>query len=63
MEQARHLAKLLDQYQDVFSWNDQDVGKTDLVKHSIPVQEGMCPIRQPTHHLGTQKEQGAERKI
>ena len=46
-EQARRLAELLDQYQDVFSCNDQDMGKTDLVKHSILVQEGTRPIRQP----------------
>ena len=41
-EQARRLAELLDRYQAVFSLNDQEVGKTDLVKHSIPVN-----IRQP----------------
>ena len=57
------LAELLDQYQDVFSRNDQDVGRTDLVKHSIPVQEGTRPIRQPPHRLGPQKEQEAERQI
>ena len=62
-EQARRLAELLDQYQDVFSRNDQDVGRTDLVKHSIPVQEGTRPIRQPPHRLGPQKEQEAERQI
>ena len=45
-KQARRLAELLDRYQAVFSRNDQDVGKTDLVKYSIPVQEGMRPTRQ-----------------
>ena len=62
-EQARRLSELLDRYQAVFSQNDQDVGKTDLVKHSIPVQEGTRPIRQPPHSLGPQKEQEAERQI
>ena len=47
----------------MFSRNDQDVGRTDLVEHSIPVQEGTRPIRQPPHRLGPQKEQEAERQI
>ena len=46
-KQARHLAELLDRYQAVFSRNEQDVGKTDLLKHNIPVQEGTRPIRHP----------------
>ena len=46
-KQARRLAELLDQYQDVFSRNDQDVGKTDLVRHSTPVQEETPSIRPP----------------
>ena len=59
--QARRLAELLDQA--VFSWSDQDVGKTDLVKHSIEVQEGTLPVSQcpssppPLYWLRPQKEQ------
>ena len=45
-EQARRLGMLLDLYQAVFSRNGQNVEKTDLVKHSIPVQEGTHLIRQ-----------------
>ena len=50
-EQARRLAELLDRYQAVFSRNDQDVEKTDLIKHSIPVQKGTYPIRQSGNSL------------
>ena len=60
-EQASRLAKFLNWYQAVFIQNDQDVGKTDLVQHSIPVQKGTRPIRQPPYHLGPQKELEAER--
>ena len=64
-KQARRLSELLDRYQAEFSQNDQDVGKTDLVKHSIPVQEGTRLIRQPSplHWLGPQREQEAELQI
>ena len=46
-EWASRLAELHTQYQAVFSQNDQDVKKTDLVQHGIRVQEGTWPIRQP----------------
>ena len=64
-EQVRHLAELLDRYQAVFSRNDQVVVKTDMVKHSIPVQEETRPIRHPPrrHWLGPQKKQEAEPQI
>ena len=62
-EQEGQLAKLLNHYQTVFSKNDQDVGRTELVHQSIPTAEGTCPIWQPPHRLGPQKEQEAERKV
>ena len=46
-EQASGLAELLNWYQATFSQNDQDVEKTDLVQHSIPVPEKNCLIKQP----------------
>ena len=57
------MAHLFRQYQDVFSQNDGDVGRTELVEHSIPVEEGTRPIRQPPHRLGPQKEAEADRQV
>ena len=57
------LAELLNRYQAVFSQNDQDVGKTDMVQHRIPVLAETRPIRQPPDRLEPQKEQEAEWQI
>ena len=44
-------------YHAVFSQNDQNVKKADLVQHSIPVQDETRPITQRlSHMLGYQKE-------
>ena len=43
-EQEGQLAELLNRYQTVFSKNDQYVGRTELVHHSIPTAEGTRPI-------------------
>ena len=40
-KQVTHLAELLTQYQAMFSQNDQDKRKNDLVQYSIPDQEGL----------------------
>jgi hypothetical protein len=40
-----------------------DIGQTYLVKHTIPVEEGTRPIRQPPHRLGPEKEAAAERQV
>ena len=56
-EQEDQLAELLTRYEAVFSKNDQDIGRTELVYHSIPTTEGTRPTRQPPHRLGPHKEQ------
>ena len=56
------MAQLFREYSNVFSQNDGDVGCTDLVEHSILVEEGTRPTPQPPHRLGTQKEAEAENK-
>ena len=61
--QARKLARLLTEYSTVFSTGDGDVGRTTLVEHSIPVEEGTRPIRQPPHRLGPEKEAEAEKQV
>ena len=57
------FAGLLTQYADVFSKGAGDIGKTELVKQSIPVKPDTKPIRMPPHRLGPQKELEAERQV
>ena len=53
--QRQRLAQMFTEYAGVFSKTDQDVGRTDLVQHDIPVAEGTQPLRQPPHRLGASK--------
>jgi hypothetical protein len=57
------VAKMLSRYKNVFSTGDMDIGQTDLVKHTIPVEPGTRPIRQPPHRLGPEKEAIAEKQV
>ena len=50
-------------YADVFSCGDTDVGRTNLVSHSIPVEPGTQPIRQAPRRLGAEKDQEVERQV
>ena len=43
-EQEGQPAELLNHYQIVFSNDNQAVGQTELVYHSIPTAEGARPI-------------------
>ena len=61
--QARRLARLLMDYSTVFSFVDGEMSQTTLVEHSIPIEEGTRPIRQPPHWLGLEKEAEAERQV
>ena len=61
--QRRQLADLLIKYADVFSCGDTDVGRTNLVSHSIPVEPGTQPIRQAPRRLGAEKDQEVERQV
>ena len=62
-EREGQLADLLTRYEAVFSKTDQDVGRTELVYHSILTTEGIRPIRQLPHRLGPHKEQEAKRQV
>ena len=44
--QKQKLANLLTEYQDVFSINDKDLGKTDLGEHVIETGDAK-PLKQP----------------
>ena len=61
--QRSQLASLLCQYSSVFSAHDTDVGRTDLITHSIPTQEGAAPIKQPPRRLGPEKDAEVERQV
>jgi transposase InsO family protein len=61
--QERELAQLLCKYSTVFSKDDNDVGRTTLTTHSIPLIPGTKPIRLPPHRLGPQKEAEAEKQV
>ena len=62
-DQYRRMAHLLTVYGDVFSQGDTDVGRTDLVQHSIPLVEGTKPIRQPPRRLGAEKDKEVEEQV
>jgi len=55
-EEHLAMAKLLREYNDVFSSGDHDVGLTRVVCHKIPLAAEAVPIRQPTRRLGPEKE-------
>ena len=61
--QATRVAQLLISYSDVFSKDDEDVGRTDLVRHAIPVAPGTTPIRQPPRRLGPEKDKEVEEQV
>ena len=62
-EQYQQMARLLTAYSDVFSRGDSDVGRTDLVQHSIPLLDGTKPIRQPPRRLGAEKDKEVEEQV
>ena len=62
-EQYNRMAQLLTAYSDVFSKGDADVGRTDLVQHSIPLLDGTKPIRQPPRRLGAEKDKEVEEQV
>jgi len=57
------LAQLLTEYSDVFSRSDGDMGLTKVISHEIPLAAGTTPIRQPTRHLGPEKEKEVSRQV
>ena len=62
-DQFARLAGLLIAYQDVFSKGDNDVGRTDMMEHSIPLMEDTRPIRQPPRRLGLEKDKEVEPQV
>jgi hypothetical protein len=46
-EEKLRFTELLHEFQDVFSWSYEDLHGFDpaLIQHSIPIKEGIKPIR------------------
>ena len=55
MEHVAQFARLLNQYADVFIKGEGDIGRTELIRHSISVKPATKPIRIPPHRLGPHK--------
>ena len=62
-QQKSKLADLLSKYASVFSASSTDVGRTDLVQHSIPTLPNTAPIKQPPRRLGVEKDAEVERQV
>ena len=50
-------------YADIFSRTSSDVGRTDLIYHSIPLLPNTVPIRHAPKRLGRVKEAEVERQV
>ena len=61
-EQRQAIQALLSRHGGCFSKNDDDMGHTELVTHSIPTKPGTRPIRQPVRRLGPEKEREVEKQ-
>ena len=57
------LANLLYQYQDVFSQDEFDVGRTQLIRHEIPLLENTRPIKQHPYRQGDLKDREIEQQV
>jgi len=57
------MAKLLREYNDVFSSGDHDVGLTRVIRHEIPLAAGTVLIQQPTRRLGPEEEKQVNRQV
>jgi len=62
-EERQAMAKLLREYNNVFSSGDHGVGLTRAVHHGILLAAGTVPIRQPTRRLGPEKEKEVSRQV
>ena len=49
-EQQKKVANLLNKYSSVFSENDNDIGRTGVLKHRIPTKD-VQPIKQPLRRV------------
>ena len=50
-------------YADVFSKGELDIGRTNVVKHSIPLQDGAMPVRLKPYRHPPVLEKEIERQV
>jgi hypothetical protein len=63
LQERQAIARLLNQYADVFSSGEHDMGLTNLVKHSISLVPGARPVKQAPRRLGAEKEAEVDKQI
>jgi hypothetical protein len=57
------FVNLLCQYQDVFSRDEFDIGRTSLIKHEIPLLEKTRPTKQHPYRQGDLKDREIEKQV
>ena len=55
--------RLLQKYPDFFSKGEMDIGMTNVVKHSIPLQDGAMPVKQKPYRHPPVLEKEIERQV
>jgi hypothetical protein len=63
VEQRDELERLLCKYPHLFSKGEFDIGRTNLIKHSIPLVDGTQPIKQRAYRHGAVQEKEIERQV
>ena len=62
-KEKEELKTLLASYQDVFSKDEFDMGRTSIVQHEIPLMEGTQPIKQKPYRYGPNQEKEIEQQV
>ena len=62
-KEKEELKTLLASYQDVFSKDGFDMGRTSIVQHEIPLMEGTQPIKQKPYRYGPNQEKEIEQQV
>ena len=62
-QQWKDLNEMLDKHNDIFSKNASDIGTTEVVTHTIEIEEGALPFKEPVRRLGPDKKLIADEQI
>lgn len=49
--EREQIEALIKEFTDVFAWSPKEIGRTALVEHAIPVEEGCIPIHQAPYRV------------